>query len=54
MTEDEHIDVCLRCGRYYGYTKSLEDMWRNSPLYREGGIMPQLCFNCMEAEYASN
>lgn len=49
--DDIDIDVCLRCGRYYGCTQSLVNIWRNSSLYSDKRIMPQLCFKCMTEEY---
>jgi hypothetical protein len=53
--EREHeieIDLCLSCGSYFGHTKSLEALWRNSR-YRNANekIMPQLCCKCMDSQY---
>lgn len=45
--EDIDIDVCMSCGRYYGYNQSLKDLWIKTYKPRNGDVMPQLCFNCM-------
>jgi hypothetical protein len=49
--EDAHIDVCMGCGRYYGYTQSLVDLWYASRLHNDKQVMPQLCYSCMKKEY---
>jgi hypothetical protein len=46
------VDVCMSCGRYYGMTQSLKDLWYSSDASkRPGAVMAQLCFKCMGAEY---
>lgn len=49
MTEydDDDVDVCLGCGRYYGMTQTIEDLWRKSFNYSSTAVMPQLCHRCM-------
>jgi hypothetical protein len=49
--EDAHVDVCMGCGRYYGYTQSLVDLWYASRLHNDKQVMPQLCYSCMKKEY---
>jgi hypothetical protein len=46
--DDCDIDMCLSCGRYYGFTQSLADYWREHYQPKASEIMPQLCFKCME------
>jgi hypothetical protein len=53
MDDDVDIDVCQGCGRHYGMTQTIADMWRSSPLYREGTVCPQLCHQCMRREHGS-
>jgi hypothetical protein len=49
---DCDVDVCMGCGRYYGITQPLKDLWYASEASkRPGAVMAQLCFMCMEAEY---
>jgi hypothetical protein len=48
--DDEDIDVCLGCGRYYGYSEALEKAWRENFNFREGAVMDQLCLRCMRGD----
>jgi hypothetical protein len=48
--DNDHIDVCMGCGRYYGHTQMAEDYWRVTFKPGKGQIMPQLCFKCLSID----
>ena len=49
VTPDDNmdIDVCMGCGRYYGMTQTLIDVWRVMYRPKDKDVMPQLCWKCM-------
>lgn len=50
MSEDEiDVDVCMRCGRYFGWTQSIIDCWER--IKKTQRVMPQYCFGCLKEEF---
>ena len=56
MEVDDDVDVCVCCGRYYGMTNCIRELWEKSFNYRNNpnAVMPQFCHRCMRDHAWSN